>query len=444
VKISCHVLWSDCVRRLRRHLLLSGAVALLAAPNASLAQSAFDPPPFPSAENRPAPAVRGLYDPNQAATGPAIAAGIDGAPAATFVAPANRSAAGEVQSYAIVPAEAKPIEGSEIVARVEDQVILASDVMWQVNQLIALSGQPVPPDQLANVQQMLMRRMVMQLIDTKLLYADFRRTVPAENLPKVAETIAEPFEKIEVPRLIKMFKVNDRPALEEALKRSGTSIKDVQRQFTEKTVAGEWIRQRTPKPKPIAHEEMLAYYQDHLKEYEYPSQVRWEELMVRFDRRQGSREAAWQALAEMGNEVWSKVVADPTLRGPVFAEVAKAKSHGFTAADGGLHDWTTLGALKCEAMNAALATLAVGQMSDGIESELGFHIVRILERKDAGRTPFTEAQTKIRETLAAEQKEALITAELAKVRKSARVWTTWDGELNGERLTAALDGKPKR
>ena len=147
-----------------------------------------------------------------------------------------------------------------------------------------------------------------------------------------------------------------------------------------------------PKPQPITYEALLAYYQDHLKEYEFPAQVKWEELMVRFDRCGGDRNEAWRQLCEMGNEVWQTAAANPGLRGPVFAAVAKAKSHGVTAAKGGFHDWTTLGALKCEDMNNALATLAVGQMSDGIESDKGFHIVRVLERKEAGRTPFTDAQ----------------------------------------------------
>jgi hypothetical protein len=175
-----------------------------------------------------------------------------------------------VTSSATLPTDAVPIEGSEIVARVEDQVILASDVMWQVNQMIVMSGQQVPPEQLPQVQQMLLQKLVMQLIDTKLLFADFRRTVPAENLAMVHKTIAEPFEETEVPKLLKMFEVKDRTELETALKPSGASLTEVQKQFTEKTVAGEWLRQKMPKPKPITHEELLAYYQDHLKEYEYP------------------------------------------------------------------------------------------------------------------------------------------------------------------------------
>lgn len=317
--------------------------------------------------------------------------------------------------------------------------------MWQVDRLIAVklkeTGQTLTPEQLASAQRAVMRMMVMQLIDTKLIFSDFRRTMPPENLQKIEETIAGPFEEVEVPRLMKIFDVTDRAQLEEALRQSGVGLKDVQRQFTEKTVAGEWIRQQMPKPKPVTHEEILAYYQDHLKEYEYPAQVRWEELMVRFDRA-GDRDTAWKTLAGMGNEVWSKVASNPSVRGPVFAETAKAQSHGFTASEGGVHDWTTLGALKCEELNTALATLAVGQLSNGIESETGFHIVRVLERKEAGRKPFTLAQAEIVETLQAEQKEVLYQAQLEKIRKNARVWTIFDGDLSGARLAEAL-GKKK-
>jgi hypothetical protein len=416
-------------------------------------QSSFDSPPLPAETAAPS-AVRGLANLNQVTT-PSGTAGLGGAPPATFIAPgsitADQLAVGagvETTRLAEISAEARPIEGSEIVARVEDQVILASDVLWQVNQMIALqeqsTGQKVPPDQLPKIQEMLLRRMVMQLIDTKLLFADFRRTLPPENLEAVNKSIAEPFENVEVPKLIKMFSVKDRLELEAALKPNGASLKEVQKQFTEKTVAGEWLRQKMPKPKTVTHEDLLAYYQDHLKEYEYPAQVRWEEPMVRLDRFNNDRESAWRTLASMGNEVWAAVVANPTLRGPVFGDIARRRSHGFTAADGGVHNWTTLGSLKCEELNQALATLELGQLSPGIESEYGFHIVRVLERKEAGRTPFTEAQAKIREILEAEQKEVLLTAELRELRKQARVWTKWDGDLTGERLCEVLDGRQKR
>jgi hypothetical protein len=406
-----------------------------------VAQSMFDAPPA-GAPNPSSSGVRGLYDPRAMPSGPA---GIETAPAATFTSqptpvdpeadPTQAVAAPSGPTSSVAPV---PIEGAQIVARVDGQVILASDVLWQVRQLIKMARQPIPPEHIAEAEQMLMRQLVMGLIDTKLLYGDFRRTVPPENMPKVEESLATPFEEIEIPRLIGMLKLEDRNDLEDALAKSGTSLREVQRQFNEKTIAGEWLRQRMPKLQPITYEELLAYYQDHLKEYEFPAQARWEELMVRFDRVNGDRAEAWRQICAMGNDVWQIAVANPALRGPVFTNVAKERSQGVTASEGGIYDWTNLGDLKCEAMNEALTNLAVGQMSDGLESEQGFHIVRVLERKQAGRTPFTEAQAAIRKSLEDEQKSTLLEGELIKLRATARAWTIFDGELNGAQLNEAL------
>jgi hypothetical protein len=390
-----------------------------------LGQELFAPPAVPTASG-----VRGIADPAAPSGGPIPRTAVEGSP----ITP----------TPAEVPASAQPVEGAQVIARIDGQIVLASDLLWQVDQLIAMSSQPIPPEHREMARMQLTERLLMGVIDTKLLYADFRRTVPAENLPKVEESIAGPFEEIEVPRLMKILKITDRAALDATLRRYGTSLKDVQRQFTEKTIAGEWLRQIVKKPEPISYEALLAYYQDHPKEFEFEATVTWEELMVRFDRCEGDRDRAWRELCEMGNEVWQAAAANPQLRGPVFAAVAKSKSHGTTAADGGIHEDMTVGALRCEAINEALAALAVGQMSDGIESDVGFHIVRVLERTAAGRTPFTEAQAGIRKLLETEQRTALLEAELKRLRSSARVWTIFHGEVNGPRLAAILEENSRR
>ena len=104
-------------------------------------------------------------------------------------------------------------------------------------------------------------------------------------------------------------------------------------------------------------------------------------------------------LAQMGNEVWPRVAANPPATTPLFADVAKAKSEGFNAAKGGLYDWTTKGSLKATVVDDAIFTLPVGQMSPILDSGTGFHIVRVLERTEAGCRPFSEVQNDIREKL---------------------------------------------
>jgi hypothetical protein len=406
----------------------------------------------PSASTPGASPVRGLYDPNAApGIAPAPGTGVEGAPAATFEPPVQGTPDEMLMPGADPPpvepvtptveSNPLPIDGAEVIGRIDGEVILASDILWQVNQLITMAAkkQPIPPEQIPIAQKALTERLLLGLIDTKLLYADFRRTVPAENLPKIESSIVEPFENIEVPRLVEMMELKDRTQLDAALRRYGTSLKDVQRQFTEKTIAGEWLKQRLPKAEPIGYEALLAYYQDHPKEFEIVASVDWEELVVRFDRCGGNRDEAWRQVCAMGNEAWQAATVNPNVRGAVFAAVAKAKSHGVTAANGGVYTGTTTGALKCEALNHALATLQVGQFSDGIESEIGFHIVRVLKRVDAGRRPFTEAQSDIRKMLEAEQRSAGVATELKELRIACRVWTTFHGDLNGPQVSELLE-----
>jgi parvulin-like peptidyl-prolyl isomerase len=64
-----------------------------------------------------------------------------------------------------------------------------------------------------------------------------------------------------------------------------------------------------------------------------------------------------------------------------------------------------------------LFTLEIGQMSWILETEDSFHIVRVLERKEAGREPFTEVQGKIREKLKEERFQAGVEQYLTKLRR---------------------------
>lgn len=341
-------------------------------------------------------------------------------------------------------ANAKPLEGGEIIARVDGQIVLASDLLWQVKKIIQSNAGRIPPDKQEEITQHLMRKQLMGMIDTKLLYADFRRTMPAENVPSVEANLDEPFQEHELPRLMKLFEVETQKELEQELNSLGTSIKDMRRQFIERTIAGEWLRQRVPKPKEVSVEDLREYYQKRVAkgEYDYPAKVRWEELMVRFNKHDGNRNAAWQAMCELGNEVWRLVAANPGLRGPVFTEIAAKKSDGFTAKKGGQHDWTTKGSLRSDKIDEALFSLQVGQMSDVIESQQGFHIIRVLERKTAGRTSFAEAQAKIREKLQEKQRKELVQEEVKKIRLASKIWTTFDGDISGKRYEELM--KPQQ
>jgi hypothetical protein len=335
-------------------------------------------------------------------------------------------------------AESASLDGCQIVARIDSQIVLACEVLWQVNLEIErrLAQLPpdvqVPPEQLEEFRREAMRHQVALLLNRKLVFDQFRRNVPPEKMAEIEEKLLEPFQEHEMPKLMEQLKVKDQQELERELIRLGSSLADVRRSFNEQFIFIEWIRSKVKINEEVSPDELLQYYQEHLADYEYPAQARWEELMVRKDRFSDSREA-YAEIARLGNEVWQRGMAQG-LRGPAFAEIAKAKSDGYTAKDGGLQDWTSKGALNASAIDQALFSLQLGQMSDILESDQGFHIVRVLERKEAGREPFAEVQGKIRERLKDQRFKAEVEEYLASLRRDARIWTPFTGHVSADAL----------
>jgi parvulin-like peptidyl-prolyl isomerase len=131
----------------------------------------------------------------------------------------------------------------------------------------------------------------------------------------------------------------------------------------------------------------------------------------------------------MGNDV---------LRGAPFAEVAKLRSHGPTRFDGGIYDWTTKGSLVSKVLDEAIFGLPVGSMSQILEDENGYHIVRVIERVDAGRKEFLEAQTEIRKKLRDQDIERQTKEFVEKMKSRTPVWTIFDDQPgNSSPATAA-------
>jgi hypothetical protein len=344
-------------------------------------------------------------------------------------------------AYAQAPADAPqsgPADGYQVVARINGQVVLGCEVLWQVNQMIEANRERIPPEQEADIRRELMKRYIAGLVDTKLLYAEFRRSLPAENWARIEENLEQPFEEREIPSLMKALEVDNRRDLEQKLAQMGTSLADAKRRFNEKLIAGEWLRSKVKVDEEANPQEMLDYYRQHRSEFEYPTQARYEEIMIRKDRFDSPCQA-YAELARLGNQLWA-AAAGASPQQPVFAEVAKANSDGFDAKKGGQHDWTTQGALKAAAVDEALFSLPVGKMSPILESDTGFHLLRVLDRRQAGCTPFTEVQPQIRDKLKQERFRAEVDKYLAELHKDARIWTVFTGPVSADVLLGRAPG----
>lgn len=312
----------------------------------------------------------------------------------------------------------KLLEGTRILARVGPEVILASEVMAGINEVIENNKDRIPADQLERQRELLVRQKLTQLIETKLIYLDARQTIPEENFPHVEESLGKQFEEVELKEMIQRAKVSTRRELDEKLRGLGTSLAREKRASMQRMLARQWLRQQVKFDEEITYDQMLDYYRDHAAEFEQPARARWREMMARFSK-YPTKAAAGAAIAGMGNRVAA---------GAPFEQVAKAGSDGATAADGGIRDWTTKGSLVCKVLDRALfdPNLSPGQLSPILESEHGFHVILLTEREEARRTPFLEAQVEIQPKIKEERTKEQMRAYVLRLKEQIPVWTIFD------------------
>jgi len=323
------------------------------------------------------------------------------------------------------PATAPPVgqprkigqyDGAEVLARIASEVVLASEIIPGVNDLMTRHIADIPPEQVDMTRLFLIRTRLMDAVKTKLLVAEARKSIPADNLPKLEKKVNEQFDKTQLTKLMEGLKVSSRAELEARLRKEGTSLEWQRKAFFERSLASQWIHQQIKEDEEISHEELLVYYREHVAEYETVARARWEELMVRFTS-YNSKADAYRALAQWGNQLQT---------GAPFAELAKAHSDDLTAEVGGVHEWTNKGSLASVVLDDALFGMPVGQLSPIIEDNVGFHIIRVLERNPLTRKPFTEAQSEIKKRLRDERQSSQMKAYLAKLTAKTPVWTIFD------------------
>lgn len=313
-----------------------------------------------------------------------------------------------------------PYERATLLARVGSDVILAGELLGAANEILDEMRDRIPPGEEERYKHTIIKQLLRRRLEAKLIYQDAARSIPPEALQRFREELSKEFEEREIPRRLKSLGLSSRQQLESQLQALGSSLEQEKIAFLESVIARQWLQQqRGEKPKTVTAvdpEELLAYYRAHLAEFERPGKVLWEQLTIR--KRPDRTDAQSRGLlAALGNRV---------LSGEPFADVAKSGSEGPTAAQGGVREWTVQGSLRSRVLDEALFQLPVGQLSPILEDESGFHIVRVLQREEARRVPFEEAQPAIREKLQEQREREKIVEYLEKLRREIPVWTIYD------------------
>jgi len=163
-------------------------------------------------------------------------------------------------------------EPPKVIARVGSLQILESDVLPLVEERCRPHVGRMPEKQIRAQRDVLMRRFLETVIDTKVIYLAFLRSLPSDKRDKVVSKIwrrvDEAFNDRELDKHLKKAGVGSPAELDAALRQYGSSLKKQRCTYGERAIAQSFLRQKIDFDPNITHEEMLAYYREHLDEYE--------------------------------------------------------------------------------------------------------------------------------------------------------------------------------
>ena len=326
------------------------------------------------------------------------------------------------------------LETAQVVARVGPEVVLESDLLTpKALDWLASVSPGLKPEQVRELRLKICEQVIQQHIETLLVYVDACREIPEDKLPEIRKSVDKAFDEQVLPKMMQEAGAANSLEFEQSLRAKGQSLDRMRKTFFERGLAQEWVRKRVKTNEEVAHADMIAWYQNHLADYDFPAKARFETLTVKTGLKR-SRQQAWDLIASMGNEV---------LAGRAFAEVAKARSEGPTASQGGAFDWTTKGSLASKTLDEAIFSLPVGQLSTILEDgDTALHIVRVVERSEAGRVPFIEAQVDIRQRLLDERRKAGSDEYFSRLRERTPVWTVFDDKTAGPGRRTMTAGRP--
>ncbi|MCP3864459.1 MULTISPECIES: SurA N-terminal domain-containing protein [Marisediminitalea] len=142
----------------------------------------------------------------------------------------------------------------------------------------------------------------------------------------------------------------------------------------------------------VTDEEVEQYYTENNLLYKTAEERRVSHIIIEF----GDDEAAAKAKAEA-------LVAE-LANGADFATLAQENSDDtFTAENGGDLDFITAGMMDEAFDKAAFSLAQVGDVSDVVETEFGFHIIKLTDIKPEEVTPLAEVSEEIRNQLATDK-----------------------------------------
>lgn len=315
--------------------------------------------------------------------------------------------------------ESAPLPETEVAATVNGVPILMSEVLEPFSAGLANAAKKAKPEEMRAFRQELVRRNLKPYIERQLLINALQSKLKEEQLQSIEKQLDKMFAE-ELQKLMKHYQVATSAELEVELQKQHTSLQAIKTTFRTNKMAQQYMAYKAGMKESFDRKDLLAWYHDHHAEYEYPSQVKWQQLVIESTKQGGAKKA----------EMLTEKLLSELENGADFDELAKKHSAGVTATRGGRWDWTREGSFADQELEKVLFQIRIGDIYGPHRTKQGFEILQVLERKEGGRKSFESVQEEIRNKLREKQYREAADQLLKELHEQAVIETKFDLDAN--------------
>ncbi|MEJ2033189.1 MAG: peptidylprolyl isomerase [Deltaproteobacteria bacterium] len=288
-------------------------------------------------------------------------------------------------------------------AVVNGSVITRNDFNREVKVLtnrFSAMGQKPNEQQMAELKEAVLNKM----IEGKLLFQKAQEEGTIVNDKAVADKLAQ----------IKTRFPNEEK-FNQSMASMGVSEADLKSQIKQGLTIQKFLDHKFIQKIKVSDKEAQKFYEENKDKFKQPEMVRASHILIKCpkDADENTKKAARKKIEEIKKQLD---------QGADFAELAKKDSQGPSSSKGGDLGFFRRGQMVPAFEKAAFA-LKPGQVSDVVETQFGYHLIKVQEKKPGGTLSFADAKDRIKQFLEKKEVKEQVETYLAELKKKSKIET---------------------
>jgi len=200
---------------------------------------------------------------------------------------------------------------------------------------------------------------------------------------------------------------------EEALKKNNISMDTIRNDIETRLSINQLLEKEIGDKSIVSKDDVKAFYTENPNLFKTPESVKASHILVKV-----SKDSDEKTIAEARKKI--EDVLSKAKKGEDFGALAKKYSEGPSAPKEGDLGYFSRGQMVKSFEDAAFS-LKEGTVSEIVSTQFGFHIIKVIDHREEGTTPFDKVEASIGDYLAKLGKEKLIVEYVNKLRSRSNI-----------------------